>query len=178
MKKLLYTLLLLAFIAGLTITGLELFSTYTPSADIHRDAPVQTKKTIIIHASPERVWTIMSNVNQWATWQTDIKNPTLNGAFRAGNSFTWESGGLNIRSTIHHATPFTTIGWSGPAFGAFAIHNWTFTPLPRGYTRIDVEESMEGWLVALLSGKFQQGLDTSLDKWLTALKKKAETDYI
>ncbi|SEW32495.1 SRPBCC family protein [Chitinophaga arvensicola] len=174
MKKLLYSFIALILVAGLTVAGLELFSRYTPSTHIHLEAPVQTRKSIIIHASPEKVWTIMSGVNQWATWQQDIKHPKLTGNFEAGNSFTWESGGLNIRSTIHTAIPFSAIGWSGPAFGAFAIHNWHFTGLPDGSTRVDVEESMEGWLVTLLSHKFQEGLDTSLDKWLAALKTQAE----
>lgn len=174
MKKLLYTCIVLILATGLTTAGLELFSNYIPSASIHKDAPVQTKKSIVIHATPEKVWTIMSQVNQWTTWESDIKDPKLKGNFQPGNSFTWESGGLNIRSTIHKATPFSAIGWSGPAFGSFAIHNWTFTALPGGYTRVDVEESMEGWLVKLLAHKFQAGLDTSLDKWLAALKKNAE----
>ena len=91
-----------------------------------------------------------------------------------GSSFTWESGGLHIRSTIHQAIPYKKIGWSGPAFGSFAIHNWTFIALPGGTTRVGVEESMEGWLVTAIPGKFQTVLDASLDKWLMALKTVAE----
>ncbi|NSL91181.1 polyketide cyclase/dehydrase (plasmid) [Chitinophaga sp. Mgbs1] len=174
MKKLFYSIIILLAAVAVVIGGLELFSHYTPSTGIHKDAPVQTRKSIVIHATPEKVWTLLSNVNHWSSWQTDIRHPRLNGQFVPGNSFTWESGGLNIRSDIHTATPYSNIGWSGPAFGAFAIHLWTFTALPDGYTRVDVEESMEGWLVKLMAHKFQQGLDDSLDKWLAALKTTAE----
>jgi hypothetical protein len=65
------------------------------------------------------------------------------------------------------------IGWSGKAFGSFAIHNWMFTPQGNG-TLVTVEESMEGWLVWLLKGTFQTGLDNSLTSWLAALKTEAE----
>ncbi len=174
MKKLIYFIGIPVLLIGLLITALEIFSVYTPSVNIHNNAPVKTKKSIIIYASPEKVWAIMSKVNEWATWQSDIKKPKLESTFAAGNSFTWESGGLNIRSTLHLAIPSKKIGWSGPAFGSFAIHNWTFISLPNGATRVEVEESMEGWLVKILTHKFQTGLEASLDKWLLALKVTAE----
>jgi len=174
MKKLLYFIGIPMLVIALVITALEMFSVYTPSVYIHTDAPVKTKKSIIINARPEKVWALMSQVNEWATWQSDIKNPKLESTFAAGNSFTWESGGLHIRSTLHRTIPSKKIGWSGPAFGSFAIHNWTFIRLPNGATRVEVEESMEGWLVKLLAHKFQTGLETSLDKWMLALKVTAE----
>jgi len=174
MKKVIYFVGIPVILIGLLITSLETSSVYTPSVSIRKDAPVKTKKSIVINARPEKVWAIMSKVNEWATWQSDIKNPKLESTFAAGNSFTWETGGLNIRSTLHLAIPSKKIGWSGPAFGSFAIHNWTFISLPNGATRVEVEESMEGWLVKILTHKFQTGLETSLDKWLLALKVTAE----
>jgi hypothetical protein len=174
MKKLIYFIAIPVLLIALLITALEMFSVYTPSVNIHYDAPVITKKSIIINARPEKAWAIMSKVNEWATWQSDIKNPKLESTFAPGNSFTWETGGLNIRSTLHQAIPAKKIGWSGPAFGSFAIHNWTFIGLPNGATRVEVEESMEGWLVKIMTHKFQAGLETSLDKWLLALKVTAE----
>jgi hypothetical protein len=174
MKKLSYSLVSLVLVSGLLILILELFSSYQPSIGIHLDAPVQTHKSIVIQASQKKVWTLLTDVDHWDKWQTDIKNPRITSIFQPGQSFTWESGGLHIRSDIYTANPYSKIGWSGPAFGSFAIHVWTFTTLPDGSTRVDVEESMEGWLVRLLTHKFQSGLDLSLDKWLNALKTTAE----
>lgn len=31
-----------------------------------------------------------------------------------------------IHSTLRHVEPNALIGWTGPAFGSFAIHNWKF----------------------------------------------------
>lgn len=173
MKKIIIGLLLFIAIIALAITGLELFSSYNESATINSDAPVQTTKRITIKATCEKVWTIMSRIDQWPEWLKDVQSPKIEGEFKVGASFKWESGGLNIKSTLHTVSPYTKIGWSGKAFGAFAIHNWTFTQI-NDYTEVQVEESMEGWLVKLMSNKFQTGLEQSLDIWLNNLKTEAE----
>ena len=174
MKKFLLSIILVAALLALTVGGLEAFSSYKASEAINKNAPVQTVQTIIIHNSPDSVYKIMTDVNHWAKWHSDIQQPVLKSVFQKGNSFNWKSGGLTICSTIHTAIPGSKIGWSGPAFGCFAIHNWTFTPLPGGYTKVVVEESMEGWLVSLLHKKFQNGLEQSLQLWLKDLKAEGE----
>ncbi|MCW3467120.1 SRPBCC family protein [Chitinophaga nivalis] len=162
-------IVLLALMAGV----LELSSSYQPSVTIHENAPAKTRLKINIQADPEKIWAIMSDVDHWSVWNTDIQDVKLNGAFQQGTTFDWKTGGLNIHSTLHTAKPYHQIGWSGTAFGAFAIHNWTFTP-KGGYTEVTVEESMEGWLVELLPKKFQSVLEKKLHSWLQQLKKEAE----
>lgn len=173
MKKILIGIFAIVIVFVLAIGGLEWFSSYTPSTTINKNAPVQTVQKITIKASPEKIWKIMSDVNHWNNWSKDIQEPIMKGAFVKGNSFDWKSGGLTIHSTIHTAIPYSKIGWSGTAFGAFAIHNWTFTQM-NGYTEVKVEESMEGWMVKLMNRKFQKGLEQSLQTWLNNLKSVAE----
>lgn len=173
MKKLLKLLVTLLLVIAVTIGALELFSTYQPSTGIHTNAPVTTKHTIIIHAPVEKVWQVMSDINNWPSWQQQIPSIKLNGPLQAGSSFDWKNKGLTIHSTLHTVTAMHTLGWSGKALGAFAIHNWMLTP-KGDYTEVTVEESMEGWLVWLLKERFQQELDKSLTYWLGALKTAAE----
>jgi uncharacterized protein YndB with AHSA1/START domain len=173
MKKVILIIASLILLLAITIGALELFSSYKPSESINKNAPVKTVQKITINASPEKVYSIMTNVDQWSTWQADIQKPVLNGSFEKGNSFNWKTGGLTIRSNIHTAVPSKKIGWSGRAFGAFAIHNWTFTE-KGNYTEVTVEESMEGWLVKLMQKKFQKGLEKSLQIWMNNLKIEAE----
>jgi len=173
MKKLIYSVMLLLAATALAIAGLEMFTSYSGSKSINQDAPVQTTKSIIIKASPKRIFSIMSRIDQWPQWHTDVESTKLNRAFQPGSTFDCKSGGLNIRSTLHTVVPNSKIGWSGKAFGAFAIHNWTFIERS-GYTEVHVEESMEGWLVNLMRRKFQAGLEQSLDRWLLNLKKQSE----
>jgi uncharacterized membrane protein len=153
--------------------ALEYFSNYQPSETIHTDAPVITKKSIVINAPVEKVWEVFSDVNNWNNWQKEIEMPEINGAFKKGTSFHWKSNGLTITSILQAVETNKMVGWSGPAFGAFAIHTWFFTEAD-GHTTIRVEESMEGWLVKLLKGTFQSSLDTSIENWLNYLKIESE----
>lgn len=173
MKIIIYSALSIIVLMILIIAGLEMFSSYTASASINQNAPVKTYQQITIHATPQKVYQIMSDINHWAQWHSDVTNPRLNGPFEKGSSFDWKSGGLTIHSTLHTAIPGQKIGWSGKAFGAFAILNWSFIN-EKGYTTVKVEESMEGGLVNIMKSKFQKGLEQSLQVWLKNLKIKAE----
>lgn len=167
--------IILSIVLGLAITlfSLEYFSHYEVTREIHQEAPVITKKSIVINAPAETVWRIFSDVNHWDSWQKEIKSPKLDGPFQAGSSFNWKSNGLVIKSTLNDVKAKQSVSWSGPAFGAFAIHTWHFSEND-GKTTVVVNESMEGWLVSLLKSKFQSTLDTSIENWLNYLKTEAE----
>jgi uncharacterized membrane protein len=173
MKKILLSILTLIIALVLIVAILELTSNYKVTEDINRNAPVKTQQQITIHASPEKIYQIMSDVNHWSNWNKDIQDPVMKVPFQKGNSFDWKSGGLTIRSTLHTAIPSSKIGWSGPTFGAFAIHNWTLVP-DGDQTTVIVDESMEGWLVSMMRKKFQSHLEQSLQTWLKDLKTEAE----
>lgn len=172
-KKVVAGSVLIVIVLAVVAFSLEYFSNYKVTKNIHPDAPVITRKSIVINAPVEKVWMIFSDVDNWDNWQKEIVSPTLNGKFEEGVTFNWKSNGLTIQSTLNAVQPNKEVSWSGPAFGAFAIHNWHFTT-QNGQTTVSVEESMEGWLVQLLKHKFQSGLDTSIDHWLTYLKTVAE----
>ncbi len=174
-KITLWGLLSIITLIAISIFMLEYFSDYQTTTTIHTYAPVITKKSVEINAPVESVWKVFSDVNHWDEWQEEIESPQMNGSFSAGNSFSWKSNGLNITSTLQVVEENKTVVWSGPAFGAFAIHAWYFSE-QNGITIIKVEESMEGWLVALLKNKFQSSLDTSIDNWLLYLKSKSEKE--
>jgi hypothetical protein len=140
---------------------------------INNNAPVTCSKTISIKASPEKVWDILTNINQWAHWQTDITNPKLFGALQAATNFDWKSGGVIIHSTLETVDPLQHLGWTGKSLGIFAIHNWSLVKTNE-QTRVSVNESMEGLLATLFKKTFNKNLDKSLQNWLALLKKACE----
>ena len=160
-------------VLAITVFALEYFSNYKVSKTIHEDAPVVTKKSTVINAPIQKVWKVFCDVDNWNVWQKEIVSPKINGEFKAGTSFNWKSNGLTITSTLQTVEANKMVGWSGPAFGSFAIHTWYFTE-QNGKTTVRIEESMEGWLVKLLKNKFQTGLDTSIEHWLNYLKIESE----
>lgn len=140
---------------------------------INHQAPVQCTKTILIKAQPEKVWSILTDINHWADWQTDISQPKLNGALQPNATFVWKTGGAKINSTLHTVAPFSKFGWTGRTFGLHAIHNWSITEVG-GNTQVAVEESMEGFLAGLLKKNFNKNLEKGMVHWLELLKKASE----
>ena len=140
---------------------------------INNDAPVKCSKSITINASTVKVWTILTDINNWSTWQTDITKPTLNGELKPGTTFDWNTGGARIHSTLHTVEPFNNFGWSGKTLGMLAIHNWTITETT-GQTKISVDESMEGFLANLFKKLFNKNLEKGMQNWLNLLKKECE----
>lgn len=140
---------------------------------INNNAPVKSNKTIKINASCEKVWAIMTNINNWANWQTDISKSKLNGELKSNSTFDWKSGGAIIHSTLHTIEPFKKIGWTGKTFGMFAIHNWTIIE-NGGETEVSVEESLEGFFAKLLKNTFNKSLEKGMQNWLDLLKKECE----
>ena len=140
---------------------------------INSSAPVKCHRSITINASQEKVWAALTNIDQWANYLTFVSKPKLNGELKAGTSFYWKNAGTPINSIIHTAEPFNYFGWTGKAFGTFAIHNWTLTS-SNGQTLIAADESMEGFPVVLFKKYFYKLLDNGLQSWLELLKKECE----
>lgn len=140
---------------------------------INHQAPVVASKSITINTNSEKVWEIMTNINDWPRWQTEISNSKLNGGLQSGSSFVWKTGGSKIQSTLHTVKPYTQFGWTGKTFGIFAIHNWILTS-QEGQTIVTVEESMEGLLAKLFSNAFNKMLAKGMLSWLELLKKECE----
>ena len=41
--------------------------------EINPEAPVKSSKSIEINASKEQVWSVLTSIDKWPSWQTDIK---------------------------------------------------------------------------------------------------------
>ena len=141
--------------------------------NINSNAPVKCSKSIIINANSEKVWASLTNIDNWATWQTEISKPKLNGQLKPETTFNWKTGGASIHSTLHTVEPNKNFGWTGKTFGMYAIHNWTLTET-NGQTQVSVEESMEGILASLLKKSFNKNLANGMQNWLDLLKKECE----
>jgi len=141
--------------------------------EINPKAPLVTRREIFIQASPEIVWKLQTEINEWKNWQPGVTRSELMGKLAPGSAFQWTSGGFAVTSTLQEVVPGQRISWTGKAFGSRARHLWTFK-LERGGTLVLSEESMEGWLVVLLKPLMPGFLEKALDARLKNLKTKAE----
>lgn len=140
---------------------------------INESAPVTARQEIVIDAPVEKVWNKLTSINEWMQWQSSISAAHIEAAPRKGISFNWTSGGIPFHSTIHTHKKHESFGWTGTTWGAQAIHNWYFTPLG-DKTKVTVEESLQGLLVNLFSGYFQDNLNTGMLTSLEELQRSCE----
>lgn len=140
---------------------------------INENAPVKQANQILINATPEKVWAVLTDINQWIHWNEKITKAQAPETLKAGARFNWKVNGASIKSTLHTVDINKTFGWSGTTFGGSAIHNWYLTVEGTG-TRVKVEESMEGWLVKLFKNKMNKDLAKDMYFWLEMLKRESE----
>ncbi len=137
------------------------------------EAPVKASKSIVIEATPETVWSVLTDIDHWANWQPDISKPQLSGPLLPGTTFDWKTGGAGIHSTLHTVEANASLGWTGKTFGMYAVHNWELKAVPGG-TEVSVDETMEGLLASLLKKSFNKNLDRDMQHWLELLKAESE----
>ena len=140
---------------------------------VNTHAPVVASGEILIAATPEKIWNIMTSIEQWPLWNPEIKWAELRGQLIAGTRFIWKSGPGTITSTIQKVEYQRFISWTGSTLGIKAVHTWRLTPQAGG-TQVHTQESWEGLVVRLLKGSMQRQLDKAIQSGLRYLKIAAE----
>ncbi len=162
--------IILAFIfLGASISDDEL----ARSGKIREDAPVKASLGITIHAPIEKVWLLLTDVNSWPKWQTDISTAEMTGPLQAGTTFSWTTGGTHIKSRLALVQSYNQFAWTGSAFGATAIHVWKLSQLADDQTIVKTDESMHGFLLTLFYSS--KKLEETDQRWLGSLKLAAES---
>jgi hypothetical protein len=141
--------------------------------EINENAPASASGEIEVAASPEIIWDIMTDIDNWPNWNKDVSWAALSGQFEAGSKFRWKSGPGTISSTIRQVERPRVLAWTGKTLGIYAIHLWKLEP-QNGSTVIRTEESWEGLVTRIFSGKMQKTLEKAINSGLQYLKAEAE----
>ena len=152
--------------------SMQTLDTLASSGRIDPVAPVHAEVHIDIAASPAKVWALLVNAPAWPKWDNDITRISMSQLLAPGQHFTWSAGSSTVHSQVQLFRPQQRLSWTGTAYTAKAIHVWTLTPEPNGSTRVSIDESMDGPLMAALFSS--QKLAEADSAWLAALKKAAE----
>ena len=136
-------------------------------ANIDEAAPIMSRQERLIAAPLDRVWAAHVAVARWPRWQKDIQSAEIVGPLVVGGSFQWRTTGIDdpITSTVYAIEDRRRTLWGGPAAGIDGVHEWRFSQ-SEGATLVTTQESWAG--DALLSdvARWQEALDTSLQRWL------------
>ena len=141
--------------------------------EINRNAPATAQGELQIAADPQTVFSVISAIDQWPSWNPDIKSVTLQGPVQPGTGFRWKSGPSTLTSTLQVVDPPQEIAWTGTTMGIKAVHVFRFQASD-GATLARSEESWEGVLASLLKGYSRRSLDKAIRSILSHLKVEAE----
>jgi hypothetical protein len=141
--------------------------------DINPNAPATAKGELQIDADPQTVFSVISAIGEWTTWNADVKAVKLEGRVEPGTVFRWKSGPSSLTSTLQVADPPREIGWTGTTMGIKAVHVFRFEAKDGG-TLARSEESWEGLIASLLKGYSRKSMDKAIRSVLSHLKREAE----
>jgi hypothetical protein len=141
--------------------------------DIDWDAEIVASGSVEISASPADVWTIISDIGDWPSWNPDVRDARLEGDLSAGSRFKWRAGPGRISSVLRSVEPGRELAWTGKTMGVHAVHVWRLESTPRG-TRVTTEESWDGWPTRLMHERMEKTLRRALAHGLHSLKTEVE----
>jgi hypothetical protein len=140
---------------------------------INEAAPVVARSEAEVSASPGLVWDVLTAVEQWPSWNPDVKWVSIDGRFSEGAEFRWKAGPATITSTLQYVEAPTRLAWAGTTFGIEAMHVYALEARD-GVTLVRTEESYDGLLARVFRGRLQRTLEHSLESGLGHLKAEAE----
>lgn len=143
------------------------------TGNVQDDAPLHARQSVIISAPRDRVYAVLTDFAAWPRWQSNVSKVTPPASIEPGARFTWVNGSSEISSQLAAVTPNALIAWTGSVATAKAAHVWRFTSPTPDTTRVDVEETMDGFLLTWFYG--QADLDAEMARSLANLKKAAES---
>ena len=141
--------------------------------EINTAAPAVARGDIEVAASPEIVWSVLTDVAAWPQWNPDVKTASIDGPLDSGTQFRWKAGPGTITSTLQSVEPHHRIEWTGATFGIKAIHVHRLEPTD-GKTIVRSAESWDGLPVRLLRRSMTRTLQKAIDSGLSHLKIEAE----
>jgi hypothetical protein len=116
---------------------------------------------------------VLTAIDRWPSWNPQVKAASLRGDLQKGSEFRWKAGPGTIVSRLAHVEAPRRIAWTGKTMGIKAIHVHTLEGGDAG-TVVRTEESYDGMVARLFSGRLRTILDDALEAGLRHLKTEVE----
>jgi hypothetical protein len=142
--------------------------------------PKQLRTQIDIHATPERVWQILTDFAaypQWNPFMTEASGTARQGERLAIRMQPEGGRAITFRPTVREAIPGRRLPWLGHLLvpGIFdGEHSFTLEPLADGGARLVQQEDFRGVLVPLLAKSLDRRTLPAFERMNQALKERAE----
>jgi hypothetical protein len=144
---------------------------------VDSQAPAVARVSLQMAATPEKVWTVLTDIRQWSTWNPDVKSVSIDGPVAPGTTFRWKAGPGTITSVFQAVEPSHLVAWTGRTLGIRAIHVYRLER-QGDMTLVTSEESWAGVPVQLARGSMQKTLQRAIESGLQHLKTRVETPSV
>ncbi|MBS2015293.1 MAG: SRPBCC family protein [Deltaproteobacteria bacterium] len=142
------------------------------TGQVQEGAPLHTRQSVTIAAPRAEVYAVLTDVAAWPRWQPNVSKVTPPEPFTPGARFTWTNGSSAITSQLAAVTPGELVAWTGSVSVAKAVHVWRFSSPTPDTTLVEVEETMDGFLLTWFYG--QKDLEADVGRSLAQLKTTCE----
>ena len=142
------------------------------AGDVQADAPRHVRQEVVINAPAHRVWQCLANVAAWPTWNEAVRSSAPPILLTEDSTFRWDNHGSDIHARLGLVRLDRVLAWSDAVSTAKAVHVWRLSEVSPGVTSVEVEETMDGFMVSTFYSLYE--LDQALATWLSGLKAVAE----
>ena len=140
---------------------------------INENANIRDQHSIIINASIEKVWKILTDFNEWPSWNSEISKVALSGTVQEGTTFSWTLNGNKHTAQIQLCKEPSELAWSGKSKWIKGIHAWQLES-DENQTIVTLSTSLQGAFIFFVNS--HQKVYNELLQWLEKLKAKAEAE--
>jgi uncharacterized protein YndB with AHSA1/START domain len=140
---------------------------------VNENAPAVGSAEVEVAAGPERVWQVLTAIEDWPSWNPDVTSASLEGELAEGSRFRWKAGRATITSTLQRVEGPRLIAWTGKTLGLKAIHVYRLEAHGPG-TFVSSAESWEGPVARVFRKRMQKTLERAMEDGLLHLKAEAE----
>jgi hypothetical protein len=142
------------------------------AGQVQPGAPLHTTQSVSIRAPRERVWSVLTGFGDWPKWQPNVMKVVPPASVEREATFTWVSGKSEISSKLAVVRPPELLAWTGSVATAKAIHVWRLSAPTPETTRVEVEETMDGFLLTWFYGR--KDIEAEIARSLDNLRKASE----
>ena len=121
----------------------------------------------------DRLWSILSNLDNGSAWNPQLRDLRLAGVLEAGTVFTCRVRGFTVPSRLREVSVRRRLSWQSHPPGGRALVAWEIEEHAGG-VRVTAAQALDGWLPELLPGLLQRRLERSLADTLKALRDAVE----
>jgi uncharacterized protein YndB with AHSA1/START domain len=138
------------------------------------NAPVMAAGEIDISAPINVVWSVLTDVAEWPSWNPEIETATIDGGVTPGSSVRWKAAGPGtIASRIEAVDAPRRIVWTGRTMGIRATHTWRLAE-HHGGTLVRMSETLGGPMASILRRPLQKTMNEATRNGPDYLKAESE----